>query len=390
MTETKPNHFAPAPGRSRCARRIRRVAATGQIRRITIFEFFRRTAVATLFLLAFTGNAGAHTGGMTGFATITISGTLVRYNLTLSDVPPGPLAEQMHLGQPGVAPDYRPLITAISEKIRLTGDGSSCTATEGRIVPPTATTVSLTGTVDFTCPSQIRKLTIRDDMSEILGPSQHTLAAIVWSGGSQQYAFGADARETSVTVAEEAKASRGAGSFFPLGIEHILTGYDHLLFLLALMLCGGGLWSLLKIITAFTIAHSITLALAALDAVVLPSVVVESVIALSIAYVALENLLPRYAVSRRWAVSFLFGLVHGFGFSSVLREIGLPKENLLLSLLNFNLGVEAGQLTVVLLVVPILMRLKSKSWEPRMVATVSGVILAVGLVLFVDRAFLGG
>ena len=244
--------------------------------------------------------------------------------------------------------------------------------------------------MDFNCPGEIRKLTIRDDMSEALGNNQHTLALIVWSGGSQQFAFGADARETSVTVAEEARASRGASSFFTLGIEHILTGYDHLLFLLALMLCGGGLWSLLKIITAFTVAHSITLALAALDLVVLPSALVESLIALSIAYVALENLLPRHAVSRRWAVSFAFGLVHGFGFSSVLREIGLPKENLLLSLVNFNLGVEVGQLTVVLLVVPILMRLKSKPWEPRLVATVSGVILAVGLALFVDRAFLGG
>lgn len=347
-------------------------------------------AFALLLLLAWAAQAGAHTGGMTGFATITISGKQVRYNLTLSDVAPGPLADQMHLGQPGATPDYRPLVTAISEKIHISGDGAACAATEGSIVPPTANSVSLTGTVDFHCPADIHKLVIRDDMSEIMGPSQHTLAAIVWSGGSQQFAFGADARETSIDVSGEAHASRGAGSFFPLGIEHILTGYDHLLFLLALMLCGGGLWSLLKIITAFTIAHSITLALAALDVVVLPAALVESVIALSIAYVALENLLPRYAMSRRWAVSFLFGLVHGFGFSSVLREIGLPKENLLLSLLNFNLGVEAGQLTVVLLFVPILMRMRSKSWEPLMVATVSGVILAVGLALFVERAFLGG
>jgi hydrogenase/urease accessory protein HupE len=373
MIEIKPNaSFAAA-------------RATGRL-----YVYLRCAVAALLPSLLLAGQAAAHTGGMTGFATISISGKLVRYHLTLSDVPPGPLAEQMHLGQPGSTPDYRPLITAISEKIRLSADGEPCTATGGQIVPPSAASVSLTGTVEFSCHSDIRRLTIRDDMSEILGMTQHTLAAIVWSGGSQQFAFGADARETTVQVSEQAKASRGAGSFFPLGIEHILTGYDHLLFLLALMLRGGGLWSLLKIITAFTIAHSITLALAALDLVVLPSALVESVIALSIAYVALENLLPRYAVSRRWAVSFLFGLVHGFGFSSVLREIGLPKENLLLALLNFNLGVEAGQLTVVLLVVPILMRIRSKPWEPVTVATVSGVILAVGLALFVDRAFFGG
>ncbi|MEO8159336.1 MAG: HupE/UreJ family protein, partial [Betaproteobacteria bacterium] len=293
MTKSTPNANVATASLRNCARRI----ADNRF-----FQYLRNACVALLILPLFAGPVAAHTGGTTGFATITISGKLVRYHLTLSDVPPGPLAEQMHLGQPGTTPDYSPLVTAISEKIRMTGDGSACAATQGHIVPPSPNSVSLTGTVDFTCENEIRNLSIRDDMSEVLGPSQHTLAAIVWSGGSQQYAFGTDARETSVIVAEAAKASRGAGSFFPLGIEHILTGYDHLLFLLALMLCGGGIWSLLKIITAFTLAHSITLALAALDVVVLPSVLVESLIALSIAYVALENLLPRYAASRRWAV----------------------------------------------------------------------------------------
>jgi hypothetical protein len=373
---------SPDPGRG--------ASACGFIRQAAFPQAILRLMIAAL--LAFAGPicANAHTGGLTGFATITISGKLVRYNLTLSEIPPGPLAEQMHIGQAGVATDYRPLITAISEKIHLTADGSACAATEGRIEAPKPNSVSVTGTVDFACADHVRKLTIRDDMSEIIGPAQHTLAAIGWSGGSQQFAFGSDARETTIEIARESRASQGAGSFFPLGIEHILTGYDHLLFLIALMLRGGGVWSLLKIITAFTVAHSITLALAALDVVVLPGALVESVIALSIAYVALENLLPRYAASRRWAVSFLFGLAHGFGFSSVLREIGLPKENLLLSLLNFNLGVEVGQLTIVLLAVPILMRLRNRAWEPRVVMAISGAIFVAGLVLFVERAFLGG
>jgi hydrogenase/urease accessory protein HupE len=345
--------------------------------------------LAALCLLLWADAAIAHQAGTTGYADISVSGQMVRYSLTLSDIPmPSPLAEEMGFGQPGIAPDYRPLVNAIAGKIHFTSGGEACAAGPGQVVPPTSTTIRVTAIVDFVCPGEVRELGIRDDLFDAAGPNLHTLAKIEWPGGVQQFAFATESRETKVMVGEKVDAARGAGSFFPMGIEHILTGYDHLLFLLALMLRGGGLWSLLKIITAFTIAHSITLALAALDLVVLPGAVVESVIALSIAYVALENLLPRYAVSRRWAVSFLFGLVHGFGFSSVLREIGLPKENLLLSLLNFNLGVEVGQLTVVLLVVPILMRLKSKPWEPRIVATISGVILAVGLVLFVDRAFL--
>jgi hypothetical protein len=158
-----------------------------------------------------------------------------------------------------------------------------------------------------------------------------------------------------------------------------------LLFLLALILCGGNLVQLLKIITAFTLAHSITLGAAALDIVTLPSVLVESAIALSIAYVAFENLFPRFAISRRWTISFLFGLVHGFGFSSVLKEIGLPRDSLLLSLLNFNLGVEAGQLVAVVVVVPLLIQLRKTAWEEKTVRALSLIVLVVGITLFIQR-----
>ena len=131
-----------------------------------------------------------------------------------------------------------------------------------------------------------------------------------------------------------------------------------------------------------------TLALAVLDVVVLPDRLVEAVIALSIALVAAENLSPRPAVPRRWVVSFLFGLVHGFGFSSALRELGLPRQGLALSLLGFNLGVEVGQALIVGLALPALVMLRRTGWEPRMVTSSSFVILAIGLVLFVERVFL--
>jgi len=342
------------------------------------------------FVTLFAFPAQAHQGGTTGFASVTVSGQTLRYSLTLSDIPmPSPLAEEMGFGQPGIAPDYRPLVNAISGKIHFTNGGEACAAGPGQVVPPTSTTISITAIVDFVCLGEIRELGIRDDLFDAAGPNLHTLAKIEWPGGVQQFAFATESRETQVTVGGKVEAARGAGSFFPLGIEHILTGYDHLLFLLALILRGGGLINLLKIITGFTVAHSITLALAALDVVTLPAAFVEAVIALSIAYVAAENLFPKHAISRRWAVSFVFGLVHGFGFSAVLREIGLPKENLLLSLLNFNLGVEAGQAVVVVLVVPILIRIRQTTWEPKLVATLSGIVLAVGLILFVERALFG-
>ncbi|HEX7811974.1 MAG TPA: HupE/UreJ family protein [Burkholderiales bacterium] len=342
-----------------------------------------RIALFALFTIL-SSCALAHSGGTTGVATVTVSGESVRFHLTLPDVPPGVLAEQMRLGRPDVSPDYAPLIQAISEKIRIESDGKACAASEGQVVPPSAGAVNLSGTVTFKCPTAPGELRIRDDLPDVLGADHHTIALIVWTGGSHSVAFGAEMRDAKATIGKSSGA-QGAGSFFVLGIGHILTGYDHLLFLLVLILRGGGLLQLLKIVTAFTVAHTVTLGLAVFDVVVLPGTLVEAVIALSIAYVAAENLFPKYAISRRWTVSFLFGLVHGFGFSSVLKEIGLPKDNLLLSLLNFNLGVEVGQAAVVLLLVPILMRIRQRSWEPKLVMGLSAIVLVVGLVLFVER-----
>lgn len=174
--------------------------------------------------------------------------------------------------------------------------------------------------------------------------------------------------------------------FFVLGVEHIATGYDHVLFLIALLLVGGGFRSLLAIVTAFTVAHSVTLSLAVLDVVQLPARLVESVIALSIAWVALENLLIDESRGR-WRVAFGFGLMHGFGFASILRGMELPREGLVASLLAFNLGVEAGQLAIVLAAYPLMTLIQRSAYRRFIVAGMSGVILVVALLWFVERAF---
>ena len=336
-----------------------------------------------------TAGAQGHTGGTNGFATITASGETMRFSITLPVAAVSPeLSERMHLGQPGVTPDYQPLLDAVEQHLHISADGNGCVAAPGDLTPPADPTGNFLIIVYFVCASAPHQLSIRDDLSDALGKDYHTLAKIEWPGGVQQFAFQPDAREAQVSVAPTAGPSRGAGSFFLLGIEHILTGYDHLLFLLALLLRGGNVWSLLKIITAFTIAHSITLALAAFNVIVLPGRLVEATIALSIAYVAAEDLFMRSAASHRWAVSFVFGLVHGFGFSSVLRELGLPKEGLIWSLLNFNLGVEAGQAMAVLVALPVLLWLHRTRWEARTIKVLSTIVLVIGLGLFVDRAFL--
>jgi hydrogenase/urease accessory protein HupE len=171
-----------------------------------------------------------------------------------------------------------------------------------------------------------------------------------------------------------------------LGIEHILTGYDHIAFLIGLIVIGLSFREVLKIITAFTIAHSITLLLAALQIISINSRFVESVIAVSICYIALENLFKK-EVKYRWLITFCFGLIHGFGFASALQELIVGKANLVLSVVSFNLGVETGQLMIFFVLLPVLHLLKQKMEFRRVTAAVSVAILIFGFTWLLERLF---
>jgi hydrogenase/urease accessory protein HupE len=175
-------------------------------------------------------------------------------------------------------------------------------------------------------------------------------------------------------------------------VVHILLGLDHVLFVVSLAWAVRGLRELAGVVTAFTLAHSLTLALGALDLVALEPAWVESAIALSILYVALENILVKEPKGR-YVVAFLFGLVHGFGFSYVLRDLGLPEEGVLPSLLAFNLGVELGQLALVAPLLPLVLWLRKRDeargarWHRAATVAVSACVGVVALVWFIERAF---
>jgi hypothetical protein len=345
-----------------------------------------RTLLCALALLtaAAAGPAFAHSGGSNGYASISIGQSSVRYSLTLWPATlPEAVSEQIKLARAGDGPSRDRLLGVIRDKVTLVSEGRRCEPGSGSLAHPASPAESVTFVVDFACGGAVRDLLIRDDLFDILGVDYHTLARIDTPGGTTQFAFTPETRETRVNTGR-----RGTVSFVLLGIEHILTGWDHLLFLLVLLLRGGGWLSLAKIITAFTVAHSVTLALAVLDIVTLPGRLVEAIIALSIAVVAAENLFLRPVMARRWLVSFAFGLVHGFGFSSVLREIGLPTDGLLLALFGFNAGVELGQALVVVVLLPALVLVRDTRWEPRVVRSSSLAILLVGVVLFVQRVLL--
>ena len=347
-----------------------------------------RWMFASALLAAPLWHADAHDGGATAFAHITVSGASVRYVLSIPDVAARPNAATRSGANGGLAV-HDALAQVLRDRVSFSGDGTACAAAAAQGAPNSANSNSISVTIDFACPAGVRVLTLRDDSFDVLGSDTHILAKIEHDGSTEQFAFATENREARFSLNAAPAAADGVGSFFVLGIEHILTGYDHLLFLLALLITGGTAWSLLKVATAFTLAHSLTLTAAALDLIVLPGRLVESAIALSIAYVALENIVLRdRGMSKRWLVALVFGLVHGFGFSSVLKELGLPRDGLVGSLLLFNLGVEAGQAIVIALAIPALMFLQRVAWRPQAVRAMSAAVLVVGAVLFVDRAFL--
>jgi len=180
--------------------------------------------------------------------------------------------------------------------------------------------------------------------------------------------------------------------FVPAGIHHILIGPDHLLFLVGLLLLGGSVRRLLLVVTAFTVAHSITLSLAALNLVTPPPRIIEPAIALSIVYVGVDNLMVGHGRDLRGLIAFAFGFIHGFGFANVLREMDLPSRALGWSLFSFNLGVEIGQLFVVVIVASALMALRSRNEIAgrRLAFAGSLVVIAMGAYWFVQRVFFPG
>ena len=346
-----------------------------------------RLAAAALaaFALTASGPAFAHTGGSTGYAVAAVDRAAIRYTLTLWPATlPAAIGDELRHVRDGDAAARDRWLAALRDKIVLVADGRRCVGGAGSLVPATAESVTLA--VEFSCAAEVRELLVRDDLFDVLGADHHTLARVDAAGRTWQLALAPDTREGRVAV--HAGPAGGLLSFIRLGVEHILTGYDHLLFLLGLLLPGGGVLAIAKIVTAFTVAHSVTLSLAVLDVVTLPDRLIEAVIGLSIAAVAAENIFLRTTVRRRWIVSFCFGLVHGFGFSSVLREMALPAKGLALSLFGFNAGVELGQALVVAVALPALMALRRTGYERRLIWGSSMAILLVGLVLFVERAFL--
>jgi hydrogenase/urease accessory protein HupE len=282
------------------------------------------------------------------------------------------------------------VLTYVGDHVAVLADGQQCAPSLGTALPAdTHVLVRLT----WTCPPA-GELRYRATLFQDVDPTARHLAIIATESGEQELALDSRAPEVALSGAGSS-VLQVVGRFVQAGIEHIFLGYDHIAFLAAIMLWAQRLWPVIKIVTAFTIAHSITLSLAALQIVVFPSAIVEPAIAATIIFVAIENFFSRN-VDGRWRVTFVFGLIHGFGFASALQEIGLPANAVVPALAAFNIGVEIGQVVIVALILPLLLwsdrighrAAARKGRHPAVVYVCSAAILSAGLYWLVERTVL--
>ncbi|GAA5033579.1 HupE/UreJ family protein [Actinopolymorpha pittospori] len=334
--------------------------------------------------------ASAHTLDTQGFSEIAQQGDDVRYELIVDYAA---FATVAGLRQPGAGPtDHaaralrqgeQAAADYLDEHLQVLVDGVACAAEltgsgiEQRFEQPYARF-----SLRYDCPGageyEIRYSVLVAD----LDPGHVNVAGYDLGGTSGEFVFHAKNRDL---VVGEGNLLRQAYRFVVLGFHHILAGLDHLLFVVALLIGARNLREVLRVVTVFTLAHSVTLILTAVDVVHLPSSVVEPLIALSIAYVAATNAVGRAAPRARLAVVFGFGLLHGMGFAGGLQLTGEVDWSSISSLLSFNVGIELGQALIVGLLFPVVLLARRHPWSKYVQLAATGVITVFGLVWFVER-----
>lgn len=291
-----------------------------------------------------------------------------------------------------------------SARLGVQADGQPCTLTIGEQLVDEHTDGAYTVMpLALACQSRSpRTLTLDYRLFADLDPKHRGLLNLTLDGSTRTAVLGPQAPVQHFEITAPASGWRQVLDYGREGVWHIWIGFDHILFLLSLLLPAVGVWlgrrwtpverfrtaffDVLRIVTGFTVAHSITLSLAVLGWVTLPSRLVESCIAASVVLAALNNVWPVFH-GRRWMVAFAFGLIHGFGFASVLVDLGLPAGALALALVGFNLGVEAGQLAIVAAFLPTAYLLRRSVFYRRVVLSGCSLLIALlAAVWLAERA----
>lgn len=248
-------------------------------------------------------------------------------------------------------------------------------------------------TFRFAAPSRVERVELAAAFFKTRTDQHHAMVLVSWAGFQKSYSRYGEF-ELDLTAARVHPTFGSTAKEFGLwGMHHLLIGFDHLAFLLALMLGTQKLGEMVRVVTSFTVAHSITLLMAAKEWIRVPSAATEALIALSIVYVAAENYFVKDG-RHRWVLSFGFGLVHGLGFSSVLRDRLRDLESIALPVASFNVGIELGQLAILLVAFPLLQAVRKAPTEEaaakrqhRLVTVGSAPLILLGLAWTVDRAF---
>ncbi|WP_280151184.1 HupE/UreJ family protein [Piscinibacter sp. XHJ-5] len=289
-------------------------------------------------------------------------------------------------------------------RLAVQADGSACTVTAGEQLVDRHTDGAYTVIpLQVSCPQPPTTLGLTYRLFAEVDPLHRGLLRLETQGQTRTAVLGPHAPSQQFGLAAPGGRLEQFLAYGREGVWHIWIGYDHILFLLSLLLPAvlvrrddgwgaaarfrDGFIDVLKIVTSFTVAHSITLTLATLGVVSLPSRWIESAIAASVVLAALNNVVPLFQ-GRRWTVAFAFGLIHGFGFASVLADLGLPQSALVLALVGFNLGVELGQIAIVSAFLPLAYALRG-TWFYRRAVFVGGsvAIAIVAAAWLVERAF---
>jgi len=337
-------------------------------------------AIVALFALA-TATVDAHDPGLSTLE-VTVNGREISTSLSMS-------AADVALGVQGSDANTRQALRLFArDSVHLTFDDHTLSPTHDEVVPVDGgTRIRLSYDLPIREGSSHARLTIASDVPKRLARGHRQLLTVKADGASTESLLDSGSTPVAIEVAGAAGWATRVWSFLTLGVHHILTGYDHLVFLAGLILAACTFRQLLVALTAFTAAHSVSLALVVIAGIRAPSSIVEPLIAASIAWVGLENLL-RERPRTRWFVVFGFGLIHGFGFADALLELGFGTSmaDIATALVSFNGGVEIGQVAAAAAMLPLVWILRSRpAWQRRLVPACSLLIALAGGYWLIER-----
>lgn len=358
----------------------------------------KKIGLGFLFILMslslFSSPTSAHTNNSEGFSNIKVNGKMLNYQLELDLVELGH-AMNLHLEKSESQNwDYLNQVLYnnkskiqdyINSRLKIYADGSPL---EGKLNQINVKEVKnrpfsvldLTYSMNGKPENLLIDYNIFSDDSD---PSHANFTTVKMDKKQEEFLFTYEVREQKIG---EVTFLHKTKQFLVLGIKHIFTGYDHILFVISLIIGAKTIKQIFTLATAFTIAHSVTLVLATLKIVNLPTNIVKSGIALSIIYVALQNIFNKDS-KKHPLIAFGFGLIHGFGFAGLLSEMRLESGGLATSLLFFNIGIEIGQIIIISIMFPLLIYIKKRQYTKWLIPGTSVGVLMFGLLWFFQRAF---